>query len=115
MQNTYFPIPEKVLKNARTGLILKERGFIGGSASSWNIAEQLSEDTYIKYIDVMRLKMWFERNGVHSKIIYESWKKDGKPTHVPGNNTEKYSGAVDWLMHGGSEGKKWIYSVSKQH
>ena len=64
-------IPVSVKKQAKYAYKLKELGFLGGTATGWKRAKQLSEDPSISIEDLRDEKSWFAR---HVYASYPSYK-----------------------------------------
>lgn len=112
-----YKVPESVKKDAKIGLELHKKGFVGGTTTGWNRAKQLINSDSINYDTVKIMKAWFSRHGPKAKNGgtsypgYKKWVANGKPMTLTKENKSQYRGAVAWLIWGGDAGYKWIESL----
>lgn len=116
------PIPLAVRRDASKGLALRQAGFLGGTATGWNRATQLTKDADISVTDLRAMRAWFARHGPQAKNGgtsypgYKRWVAAGRPMRVDSSHHKKgdYRGAVAWLLWGGDAAAKWLKSKAVQ-
>jgi hypothetical protein len=106
-------IPNDVKVAAQLGLKLIKGGYLGGTQTGWNRGKQLSSDGVIDVGSLADMRTWFARhgpdamNGGTSYPGYCQWLLDGSPVKGDSN---RYRGAVSWLIWGGDPAYKWLKS-----
>lgn len=102
----FYP-PNTVKKEAKLSLLLKRKGFSGGTNTGIRRAISLAYGTIdIKNLLIMR--NWFARHLYISRPGYLLWKKIGQPDNIKLRN--KIKGAISWLLWGGDAGYNWVRS-----
>lgn len=106
-----YKVPAKVAQEAKKGLEMHKRGFMGGTTTGWARARQLATCGYVSAKTIKTMKAWFARHTYTSYPGYTRWVRAGKPMTLTSSNKRIYRGAVAWLIWGGDAGKKWVAGI----
>lgn len=101
-------IPVSVKRQAKYAYKLKELGFLGGTATGWKRAKQLSEDPSISIEDLRDMKSWFARHVYASYPSYKAWIDAGKP--LDEGKWHRTNGIIAWLIWGSTAAFNWVNS-----
>jgi len=107
-----YKIPSSVKIDAKKGLLMHRKGFMGGTPTGWGRAVQLSSHKNLDEHTIRTMKAWFARHEYTSYPGYLKWKRDGSPVDLTKSNRAKYRGAVAWLLWGGDPAKKWLQTIN---
>lgn len=109
----HIPIPNDVKVEAMKGIRLLDAGFLGGTQTGWDRAEQLVGDS-VDIETLATMRAWFARhgpdaiNGGTSYVGYRRWMDNGSPFTGSHKEKSQYRGAVAWLIWGGDAAYLWL-------
>ena len=101
-------IPVSVKKQAKYAYKLKDLGFLGGTATGWKRAKQLSEDPSISIEDLRAMKSRFARHVYASYPSYEAWIDAGKP--LDEGKWHRTNGIIACMIWSSTAGFHWVNS-----
>lgn len=113
-------VPAKVRTEAKLALdLINKHKFVGGTATGYKRAVQLSSKSCVDIETVREMYAWFRRhgpdasNGGTSYRGYAEWNQKGRPVDAVYSKNSR--GAVSYLLWGGEPAREWVHRVLELH
>ena len=94
---------DEMAKNARRGLMLREKFGRGGTEVGVARANQLVEQSKLDEADIKSMHSYFARHAVDKNTKTHEWDSDADPS----------AGFIAWLLWGGDAGEAWAERMAK--
>lgn len=106
-------IRDDVRRTIRTGLLMIERGHIMRAPMKQvsPLMNRMLVQVRLGDDDLYRLSKWFYENRGRAQDNYRAWERAGCPLKADPYNRRRWSGAIEWMLHGGDAARRMLEYV----